>query len=145
MRIESETVSTQTIARFYNVSGKGLTYQYKEFISDFREWKQLDHAGEYVLFKENIGDHLSIDETCLSQGELYTIITNKEAHGRKGSLVAMIQGTDAAKIIPILRLLPRGKRKKVKEITRDLSPTMKKIATACFPSAVIVSDRFHVQ
>lgn len=92
-----------------------------------------------------LGDYLSIDETSLSQGELYTIITNKEAHGGKGSLVAMVQGTDADKTIPILRLLPRGKRKKVKEITMDLSLTMKKIAAACFPGAVIVSDRFHVQ
>lgn len=32
-------------------------------------------------------------ETCSSQGELYTIITNKAAKGKKGSLVAMIKGT----------------------------------------------------
>ena len=30
-----------------------------------------------------MGTHLSIDETCLSTGEVYTILSNKEAHGRK--------------------------------------------------------------
>ncbi len=30
-----------------------------------------------------------MDETSLSQDELYTFITNKSAHGRKGSPVAM--------------------------------------------------------
>lgn len=51
-----------------------------------------DTAEEYVLFPENIGTHLSIDETCLSHDELYTIVTNKAFKGRKGSLVAMVKG-----------------------------------------------------
>ena len=45
-----------------------------------------DTAEEYVLSPENIGTHLSIDETCLSHDELYTIVTNKAFMGRKGSL-----------------------------------------------------------
>jgi hypothetical protein len=32
---------------------------------------------------ENLGKRLSIDETALSNGELYTILTNKAAKGRK--------------------------------------------------------------
>jgi phosphotransferase system IIA component len=36
------------------------------------------------LFTENIGTHLAIDEVALS-GELYTIVTNKRAKGKKGS------------------------------------------------------------
>ncbi len=39
------------------------------------EWEKLNHADKYVLFPKNIGPYLSIDETSLSQGELYTIIT----------------------------------------------------------------------
>lgn len=103
------------------------------------------HADEYVLFKENIGTHISIDETCLSSGELYTIITNKAACGRQGSLIGMIKGTKSEVVIRHLMLLPRSKRLKVKEITLDLSPTMMLIARKCFPLAVPVSDRFHVQ
>jgi transposase len=86
-----------------------------------------------------------MDETCLSQGELYTIITNKSAHGGKGSLVAMIRGTRSEDIIYYLNHLPRTKRLKVKEITIDLSPSMRLIAKRAFPNATIVSDRFHVQ
>ena len=41
--------------------------------------------------------------------------------------------------------MPRSKRLKVKEITLDLSPSMQRIARRCFPNAVQVSDRFHVQ
>lgn len=29
---------------------------------------------------------MSLDETCLSNGEVYTILTNKAAHGGKGTL-----------------------------------------------------------
>jgi hypothetical protein len=35
-----------------------------------------------------MGEYLSIDETSLSHGELYTILTNKKAKGKKGSIVA---------------------------------------------------------
>lgn len=86
-----------------------------------------------------------MDETCLSQGELYTIVTNKAAHGGKGSLVAMIQGTKSDVVVYYLNKTPRSIRLKVKEITIDLSPTMKLIAKRAFPNATIVSDRFHVQ
>ena len=86
-----------------------------------------------------------MDETCVSQGELYTILTNKSGKGKSGSLVSMMQGTSSEVILHYLFKLPRNKRLKVKEITIDLSPSMKLIAKKAFPNAVIVSDRFHVQ
>ena len=129
----------------YGVDGKKLSFWYKCFLSNYKEWNQRYHAADYVLFKENISERLSMDETCLSQGELYTIITNKSAHGGKGSLVAMIKGTRSEDIIYYLNHLPRTKRLKVKEITIDLSPSMRLIAKRAFPNATIVSDRFHVQ
>lgn len=133
------------IASHYNVDGKQLCFQYKECISDYRQWKQRVHAREYVLYKENIDEHLSIDETCLSNGELYTILTNKAARGGKGTLVAMVEGTKSETVIQAIEKMPRGKRLKVKEITLDLSPTMRLIAKRCFPNATLVNDRFHVQ
>ena len=129
----------------YGVEGKKLSSWYKYFLSRYQGWEQLHHASEYVLFKENLGERLSMDETSLSQGELYTIITNKSAHGGKGSLVAMIKGTKSEDVIYYLNHLPRTKRLKVKEITIDLSPSMRLIAKQAFPNATIVSDRFHVQ
>jgi transposase len=122
-----------------------LDYQYKEHISDFRQWIEKKNPYESVLYKQNMGEYLSIDETTLSQGELYTIVTNKEGKGKKGSLVAMICGTKADEVIFLLSKLPRSLRLKVKEITLDLSPTMQRICKSCFPNAELVSDRFHVQ
>jgi hypothetical protein len=34
-------------------------------------------------YPENIGTHLAIDEVVLSQGELYTIVTNKKSKRQK--------------------------------------------------------------
>ena len=49
-----------------------------------------------------MGPYLSIDETSLSDDELYTIVTNKEAKGRKGSIVAIVRGTKADDVIEVL-------------------------------------------
>lgn len=57
----------------------------------------------------------------------------------------MIQGTKSEEVISALEKLPRTLRLKVKEITLDLSPTMRIIAKKAFPKATLVSDRFHVQ
>ena len=129
----------------YHVDGSLLSRQYKHHISDYQQWDQKERASEYVLYKQNLGSYLSIDETALSQGELYTIVTNKEGKGREGALVAMIKGIRAEDVIFYLQKLPRKERLKVKEITLDLSPTMMHIAKKSFPNAVLVSDRFHVQ
>ena len=122
-----------------------LEEQYKYHLSNFFTWDQLHHAEDYVLFKRNISSHISIDETCLSRGEVYTIVSSKSAHGGRGSLIAMIKGTAAEQVVPVLQKISYGKRSQVKEITLDLSPSMKLIAKLCFPAAVQVSDRFHVQ
>jgi len=96
------------------------------------------------LFEKNIGSFLSIDETALSQGELYTIVTNKAAKGGKGAIVAMIKGTESGKVIEILEKLPLSKRKTVIEITLDMAGCMEKIAKRSFPKATLVTDRLHV-
>ncbi|MFT4741261.1 MAG: transposase [Algoriphagus sp.] len=44
---------------------------------------------------------LLIDETRLSDGELYTILTNKAAKGRQGSITAIVPGSKAADIIKV--------------------------------------------
>lgn len=114
-------------------------------MSDFKTWDQRGHARQWVLYPENLGPHLSIDETSLTHDELYTIITNKAAKGRKGSIVAIIAGTKADTVINILHKISEKQRATVKEITLDMAGSMELIATRCFPSAVRVTDRFHVQ
>jgi transposase len=102
------------------------------------------------LYPENAGPYLSIDETSLSNGELYTIVTNKATKGRKGSLLAMVKGTQAASVIEILRKIPKRIRSKVREVTLDMAanmggPPRGMIVSRCFPKALKVIDRFHVQ
>lgn len=92
-----------------------------------------------------MGTHLSIDEVALSQGELYTIVTNKKYKGKKGSLVAIIAGTKANEVIEHISKIDYQKRQSVKEITLDMANSMKLIAKKCFPKAIQVTDRFHVQ
>ena len=105
----------------------------------------MDHAQDWILFEKNIGPNLSIDETALSQGELYTIVTNKAAKGKKGAIVAMIKGTQSETVRAILEKIPLRKRNTVREITLDMAATMEKIARFTFPKATLVTDRFHVQ
>jgi len=98
-----------------------------------------------MIFPENMGRYLSIDQTALSNGELYTVLTNKEGKGKKGTLVAMIEGTKEEVVTQHLQKIRLSLRREVKEITLDMASSMKLIATKSFPRAVQVTDRFHVQ
>lgn len=114
-------------------------------MSDFRNWNSLSHAEEWLIFPDNMGENLSLDEVALSQGELYTVLTNKAAKGRKSSIVAVVSGTKSEEVIKHIQKIPESKRNKVKEITLDMAGSMKLIATKCFSKAKQVTDRFHVQ
>ncbi|PIZ74423.1 DDE transposase, partial [Candidatus Peregrinibacteria bacterium CG_4_10_14_0_2_um_filter_43_11] len=124
---------------------KTLQKQYKDNLSDFRDWIYLDHCEDYLLFPENIGTRMSIDETTLSKGELYTIVTNKEAKGKKGALIAIIKGTKSEIVSNVLMKIAMRERVKVKIITLDMSSAMDWIVRACFPNTKKVIDRFHTQ
>lgn len=114
-------------------------------MSDFKTWEQKSHARKWLLYPENLGENLSIDETSLSHGELYTIVTNKAAKGKKGAIVAIVAGTKAETVIAVLQKIPERARKKVKEITLDMAGNMELICKRCFTKAIRVTDRFHVQ
>jgi len=114
-------------------------------LSDFKSWDAAEHAEDWLVFPENIGAKLSIDETSLSNGELYTIVTNKAAKGKKGALVAIVEGTSSEKIIEVLEKIPEEKLIQVEEVTLDMADSMRKIVRGCFPYARRVIDRFHVQ
>lgn len=134
-----------TLAKRFGVNGETLRKQYKDVISNFRTWDQADHAEEYLIFPKNLGENLSLDETSLSNGDVYTILTNKDAHGKKGTIVAIVRGVSSDAVILILRKMSIDERRKVKTITTDLSSAMMRIAKTAFPAATLVNDRFHVQ
>lgn len=121
-----------------------LEKQYKENLSNFREWEK-DVDANALVYPENFGEYMSIDETALYKGELYTIITNKDRHGRKGCLAAIIKGTKNEVVSKALQKVPVAKRMAVTEITADLAETMDWICRTNFMNATLVADRFHVQ
>lgn len=143
--MDNNPISSHLLGRLYQVDGKQLGQQYKDHLSDFHSWSQKDHAEDLMLFADNTGPYLSIDETALSNGELYTIVTNKQAKGNKKAIVAMIKGTQSEQIIAVLEKIPLRSRNKVKEVTMDMAANMIKAIRRCFSNAVRVVDRFHVQ
>jgi len=98
-----------------------------------------------MLFPDNFGRDMSLDETCLSNGEVYTILTNKAAHGGKGTLAAMVRGVASDTVSEILRKVPRELRRRVETVTTDLSSAMMLTVRNVFPKARLINDRFHVQ
>ncbi|NQX57177.1 transposase [Pedobacter panaciterrae] len=143
--MDNHPISCYHLGHYFQVEGKQLQEQYKAHISDYNSWEQKDHADQWMLFTKNISPYLSIDETALSNGELYTIITNKTAKGRKGAIVAMIKGTVAEDIIVVLKKIPERLRKRVQEVTMDMAANMQLAIRRCFTNAHRVIDRFHVQ
>jgi putative transposase subfamily len=143
--LDTYPITARSLARPYHIKGDDFERAYKEFLSGYRTWKDLAHAERWLVFPRNTGPYLSIDETSLSDGELYTIVSNKDAHGKKGALVAIIKGTKAEDVTAALEHILWCLRAKVQEVTMDLSESMRAIVVASFPYATITIDRFHVQ
>lgn len=138
-------MSLASIAKANRIPIKEFEKQYKEHLSDFDTWDQKDHAEHWMLFPHNVESKLSIDEVALTNGELYTVVTNKAAHGKKGALVAMVEGTKAEEISQVLAKIPLTERQRVTEVTLDMAETMEAIVRKSFPNAKLVTDRFHAQ
>lgn len=143
--MDNHPISCYHLGHYFQIDGKQLQEQYKEHISDYGGWDQKEHADDWMLFVKNVGSRLSIDETALSNGELYTIVTDKDGRGRKGAIVAMIKGTVAENIISVLKKIPERLRKRVVEVTMDMAANMQLAIKRCFTNAHRVIDRFHVQ
>ena len=143
--METSPVTCRTLEEFYHIDSHTFEKQYKESLSGYRDWNQLEHADEWLLFPDNIAPRLAIDESSLSNGELYTFVTNRDARTRERSLVAVVAGTKSEDVIAVLLRVDEDKRNVVKEITLDLSDSMRKIVRTAFPKASRVIDRFHIQ
>lgn len=143
--METRPITARSFEDDYHIDGDEYGRAYKDHLSGYREWSELGHADEWLIFPENISPHVSIDETCLSTGEVYTIASNKDAHGRKGCLIAVVKGTKAKDVIKALVKIPEALRMSVEEVTLDFSESMHNIVETCFPKAMRTLDRFHHQ
>ncbi len=136
--METLPITARSFEKDNHINGVNFECSYKETISGFRIWDDSDHAEDWVAIPGNMGIHLGIDETCLSTGEVYTILSNKKAHGRKGCIVAIAkEGTKSKEVTSVLKKIPEVVRLQVEEVTLDFSDSMHQIVRACFPKAMI--------
>lgn len=134
----------KNIASYYNIDSQKLQRHYKHKVSGYKQWDQLTHAEDYLIYPDNITDKLSIDEVSLSKGELYTFVTNKNINVKnKKSIVAVINGTEAKTIEEVLTKIPLGKRNLVKEVSMDMARNMALAVDNSFSNCTKVIDRFH--
>jgi len=141
--MDNHPVTASTLGRLFGIKGSEVERCYKHHLSDYETWEQKDHAEDWILMPENIGESLSIDETQLCN-EVYTILSNKAGKGRKGTVVAVIKGTKVPVVASVFNMIPAEDRAKVKEITMDFSDSMFKVSKLCFPNADITIDCFHI-
>ena len=145
MQVDTRPDTMSNIASYYGVNSQKLQRHYKHKVSGFKEWIQLSHAEDYLVYPENITDKLSIDEVSLSKGELYTFVTNKNTNVKnKKSVVAVINGTEAKTIQEVLEKISLEKRNQVKEVSMDMARNMGLAVENSFPNSTKVIDRFHV-
>lgn len=143
--MDTRTDTIKNISSYYGINSQKLQRHYKHKISGYKQWEQLSHAEDYLIYPENITDKLSIDEVSLSKGELYTFVTNKNINSKnKKSVVAVINGTEAKRIEEVLTKISIEKRNTVKEVTMDMARNMALAVERCFPNSEKVIDRFHV-
>ena len=143
--METIPTTSRSLDHYYHINGDTFEKQYKEVLSGYREWSELSHAEDWLVFPENIGESICIDETAPSNGELYTIVSNRTSHGGKGTIIAIVKGVAADVVTEALMRIEEDKRLMVKEITMDMSNSMRLIARRCFPNAMRTIDRFHIQ
>jgi len=117
---------------------------YKKKWSDYEVWDQKSHAESYLRYPGNMSAFIAIDEVSLTRGELYTVVSSRTTSGRKGKLIAVVAGTKAEYLITALSKLPQSARDAVREVTLDMSSSMRKACESLFVNAKLVTDRFHV-
>ena len=118
--MESSPVTCRTLEEYYHINANTFEKQYKDHLSGFRDWEQLSHADRWIVFPGNIGSSICIDETAPSNGELYTIVTNRSCRGRKGTLIAIVKGVSADKVAEVIMRIDEQRRSMVREITMDM-------------------------
>lgn len=101
--METILMASRSLDLFYHKTVTRLKKTYKEILSGYCEWPESSHAELWLVIPcENMVEYLCIDETASSNGELYTVVTNRVSHVGKGTLVAIIKGVSAGTVIETL-------------------------------------------
>ena len=81
MKVDTTALSIRHIAQMYCVNGKYFADLYRNKLSGYAEWCEDELSCGFYFNAANIGPYMSLDETCLSNGEVWTFLTNKDGHG----------------------------------------------------------------
>ncbi|GJG69085.1 hypothetical protein PRLR6025_25540 [Prevotella lacticifex] len=141
--MDNEPVTAKSLSWTYMIQGNTFTRAYKDTLSDFPTWVKKENVDDGILIAKNLGPRLGIDESEFGH-EVYTILHNKDAHGKKGAIVAIVKGTDPETVAKALRKMPQKDREAVGLVSMDLSDSMRSIVRMAFPNAMVVRDCFHV-
>lgn len=141
--MDTYPIPARSLERYFKIDGRNLERCYKNHLSGFHGWEQLDHASDWILLPQNMGEKLSIDES-MHGNDLFTFLSNKDGHGKRGTLIAAVRGTKAEDVARQLMRIPPEQRYAVKEVTMDFSDSMSAIVRKAFPNASIVIDCFHI-
>ena len=52
--METIPTTSRSLDRYYHINGDTFEKQYKEVLSGYREWSELSHAEDWLVFPENI-------------------------------------------------------------------------------------------
>ena len=138
--METIPTTSRSLDHYYHINGDTFEKQYKEVLSGYREWSELSHAEDWLVFPENIGESICIDETAPSNGELYTIVSNRSSRGGKGTIIAIVKGVAASAVTEVLmridedkRLLAQGKNIKI-----ELDDSAHDYLQVCYDESVMI-------
>ena len=53
--METIPTTSRSLDHYYHINGDTFEKQYKEVLSGYREWSELSHAEDWLVFPENIG------------------------------------------------------------------------------------------
>lgn len=141
--MDSTPVTGRALGRTYFVDGDYLERVYKNVLSGYDKDTHKDIYVKWALNITNMGIHLGIDETKIGRN-VYTILINKDAHGKKGTIIAYCISTRIKTVSEILLMIPKELRDRVVEVTMDFSDSMRAIVKKCFANARITLDCFHM-
>ena len=141
--MDNEPVTAKSLSWTYLIQDNTFARAYKDTLSDFPTWVKKENVDDGILIAKNLGPRLGIDESEFGH-EVYTILHNKDAHGKKGAIVAIVKGTDPETVAKALRKMPQKDREAVGLVSMDLSDSMRSIVRMAFPNAMVVRDCFHV-
>ena len=145
--VHNRPVTSRSVGRIHGIDGDYLGQVYTDDLSGYEHWEQKAHGKDWILIAKKkavstrfLGRHLSIDESMYC-GSLYTFVSTNDAHGGRGTIIAIIAGVKAATVLSWLLEIPDEERRGVLDVSMDFSDSMKLIAQTAFPNARISLDR----